>query len=622
MPSNTIETLERGTEEGQFVCVNAQDLLHGHVRISQENGGWRRPWRFSSNQVRSMGSCVAWHPGLFRQMARTTAGVTLQFETDSTEIAIELQLDAEPSGSRTVLDYVRGEDALPLDGVSVDVDGRHLPCVMPVERDAILRFALDDPDEAPLPGLVMLPGFGEKHQVRVWLPALRGCAVRRLWGNGSAIEPVGQRNQLLVIGDSIAQGFVTGDPALSWPATLAGLLGLDLVNQGLGGQVFQPGFLFGLAAHVNPSVLVIALGENYRYEPCHHRPTARDIRSYLMEVTRLWPDVPTYVCTPLWHDEETYPSHAMSCWQRVPSMIAANAAVHDQMMLVDGLRLMDHDRTLLADGYEHPNAEGATQTAYRLFARMRLEGQHDEEALRAVALHTLERAPQQVFPLVEILRRGIGRVTATEGGTVVIDVGDGRVFAYAANRLFGEAVLALQDGVSAVALSDSALERGVAKSLGLTERKPFHVLAFRRKARPKVPATKDIRPLDDTFAEVILSHLGDETSSMQNHLLSALGRGDVLGGFEGDELVGVIGVLPEGSLTAPVVFENGRQKGWIRALLVAKICQQLDLGQVPWCEIYSEDAGLLDTLKKLGFQANTANEQVFLYKQNKQEELA
>ncbi|MDO5709962.1 MAG: hypothetical protein Q4G41_07575, partial [Coriobacteriales bacterium] len=65
MPSNTIETLERGTEEGQFVCVNAQDLLHGHVRISQENGGWRRPWRFSSNQVRSMGSCVAWHPGLF-----------------------------------------------------------------------------------------------------------------------------------------------------------------------------------------------------------------------------------------------------------------------------------------------------------------------------------------------------------------------------------------------------------------------------------------------------------------------------------------------------------------------------------------------------------------------------
>ena len=353
MPADTKEALDRGVDEGQLVRVSAASLLRGCVRIADESGGWKRPWRFSADQVRTMGSCHAWHPGLFRQMARCTAGITLDFQTDSTEIALEVLLDVEPTGTKSVLDPIREEGDDPLDGVSATVDGRHLACVMPDTREAIVRFELDDPNQAPLPGLVMLPGFGDMHHVRVWLPALRGCAVRSVWGNGTAIEATQPREQLLVIGDSIAQGFVTGDPALTWPSLLSEQLGLDLVNQGLGGQIFQPGTLFGLASLVNPSVVVVALGENYRYEPCRHRPTARDIRSYLMEVTRLWPEVPTYVYTPLWHDEQAWPSHRMSCWQRVPSMIEANVAVHDQMVPVDGLRLIDHDPSVLAH-YSHP----------------------------------------------------------------------------------------------------------------------------------------------------------------------------------------------------------------------------------------------------------------------------
>lgn len=614
MPADTKEALDRGVDEGQLVRVSAASLLRGCVRIADEPGGWKRPWRFSADQVRTMGSCHAWHPGLFRQMARCTAGITLDFQTDSTEIALEVLLDVEPTGTKSVLDPIREEGDEPLDGVSATVDGRHLACVMPDAREAIVRFELDDPNQAPLPGLVMLPGFGDTHHVRVWLPALRGCAVRSVWGNGTAIEATQPREQLLVIGDSIVQGFVTGDPALAWPSLLSEQLGLDLVNQGLGGQIFQPGTLFGLASLVNPSVVVVALGENYRYEPCRHRPTARDIRTYLMEVTRLWPEVPTYVCTPLWHDEQAWPSHRMSCWQRVPSMIEANVAVHDQMVPVDGLRLIDHDPSVLADGYEHPSAEGASQVAHRLAVVMQVGADRDEATLRADALRVLAHAPVQTLPLAEALRRGIGTTLYADDRCVVLDIGNDQAFIWASDVEHGNAVAAMLVDALTVGIFEPSLTDGLERSLDLHIREPFYTAFYRRKSRVRVAASRDIRVLDESYADVVLAHYSHPQYVTPDLLLAALSRGDFFGAFEDGELVGFIGEHPEGAIGLLEVFEGHRGKGWGRALEATKINQALDRGQTPWVEVFAENEASLALQRKLNMTITAVDEQLFLCK--------
>ena len=355
----------------------AAGLLHGAVSAIERDFRWVRPLRFSDEQLRALGSCQAWHPGLFRQMARTTAGICVEFETDATEVALEVRMDGEPKGTRAVLDEVdRRSEAgpQPHDGVSADVDGHHLPCFMPAVGEELAFFTLTGFDKEDALGLLPLPGMARTRHVRIWLPCLRGCMVRDVVGNGSFVRPVARRRQLLVLGDSIAQGFVSDDPALTWPALLAGKLGLDVVNQGVGGQVFQPGSLFGLAGSIDPARIVVSFGENYRYEPCMARRVTRDVRSYLQEVARLWPQVPTQVLTPLWHDEQAWPSHHMSCFEQVPSFIAAHVAPHDNMVLVDGLELLEHDAALMADGYEHPNERGFRQIATRLNAVIRVPG--------------------------------------------------------------------------------------------------------------------------------------------------------------------------------------------------------------------------------------------------------
>lgn len=369
------ETYISEQARGLTVSVPAAGLLHGVVSVVEQDYRWVRPIRFAEGQMRALGSCQAWHPGLYRQMARTTAGVSVEFETDACRVALEVLVDAEPRGTRAVLDRIDGtdtDDPLPHDGISADVDKRHVWFGMPEAGAQLVEVQLDGEDPEDALGIQPLPGMSRTRHVRIWLPALRGCLVREVLCDGTFIRPVAKRKHLLVLGDSIVQGFVSEDPAYSWPAQLAGKLGLDLINQGINGQVFQPGSLYSLAGLIEPEHIVIAYGARYRHETCMARLVSLDIRSYLAEVSRLWPRVQTHVLTPLWQGEEHMPAHSASSYVQVPSFIATHAASHEQMVLVDGQELMDADASLIADDYAHPNADGCKQIATRLYAVMRV----------------------------------------------------------------------------------------------------------------------------------------------------------------------------------------------------------------------------------------------------------
>jgi hypothetical protein len=362
------DMVRSGQIAGLVSCA-ASDLLHGCVYRESLDDGWVRPWRLMPSQVRALGSCLAWHPGLFRQMARANSGVFLEVETDSSELALEVHLDGEPSGTRSVLAYVEAATVVALDGIACEIDGYACP---PRLDEGIVGISLDAPQGLPKKWATPpLPGFGRRHNVRIWLPCLRGCTVRKVWGDGSVLLPVAPRRQLLVLGDSIAQGFVAGNPACTWPALLAKSLGFDAINQGIGGQVFQQSSLTGLVGLADLEAIVIEFGANYRYERCFREQVIRDAKTYLDEVARLWPQAPCWVLTPLWHDEDVWPTNAKSCFSEVASIIAETTLAHPPMHLVDGMGLLDPDQSLLADGFEHPNDQGSVQIAERLAKIMR-----------------------------------------------------------------------------------------------------------------------------------------------------------------------------------------------------------------------------------------------------------
>ncbi len=327
---------------------SAHDLIQGALEFRPVGQGWFRPLRFTSAQVAALGSIAAWHPRLYREMAGCTAGIRLELETDSAHLAIEASMDPFPSGSAAMLADALDQDSslsAPYDGFSLVAGDRRLGVRVPGD-DGLVRFAV---------GAVP----GKRRRLRVWLPCLTGCRLRAVVGDGTYLEPVAPARPLLILGDSISQGFTATDPALTWPALLASGWGLGLVNQGVGGQVFQPGSVADAArALPDPALIVVEFGANYRFEPCRSGPARRDARAYLSEVSRCWPRVPTVVLTPLYHTEQRYPTHPSSCFADIPGIVREAASAHPQMRVVDGSGILPTDPELLIDGSDHPGPEG------------------------------------------------------------------------------------------------------------------------------------------------------------------------------------------------------------------------------------------------------------------------
>ena len=119
----------------QAICrTSAGSLVHGAVAARDAESGYVVPSRFTTRQVAAVSSCMSWHPGICRQMATTTAGITVEFSVRGTCAALEVAVDAEPEATARSLRLVDGAnpaDRMPHDGISVDVDGNHLPPVWP-----------------------------------------------------------------------------------------------------------------------------------------------------------------------------------------------------------------------------------------------------------------------------------------------------------------------------------------------------------------------------------------------------------------------------------------------------------------------------------------------------------
>ncbi|WP_455137796.1 SGNH/GDSL hydrolase family protein [Thermophilibacter sp.] len=381
---------------GDELTRPAAELLRGALDVAPAGDGLARPSRFTVAQLRALGSVAAWHPGLYRQMAACSAGVCVAFRTDGRAARVELAPDEPPRATRAMLADAQRHTGEPVGDVtraSAVVDGRRtgpLAAVgdgekggekggagekgapaagAPAAPDArpYVELVLEDPASLPAPGMAHLPGLGPEHEVRLYLPCLAGCAVGDVTVEGATyLEPLGPRPVLLVLGDSVAQGFTVADPALTWPALLAERLGLDLVNQGVGGQVFQPGSLPDPAAVGPVAAVVVEFADNYRFEPCAASAVRRDARAYLAGVAARWPEAPTLVVTTPPHTEAYYPTHPRSCASEVDALIAEAAARWPWMRVVDGAGLLPANKLdeLLADGSDHPGVEGS-----RLIAR-------------------------------------------------------------------------------------------------------------------------------------------------------------------------------------------------------------------------------------------------------------
>lgn len=191
--------------------------------------------------------------------------------------------------------------------------------------------------------------------------------------DGASVAPAPEpERRLLAFGDSITQGMDARHPASTYPALIARQLGMGLLNQGVGGYVFEADSLDpALAAMYKPDLITIAYGTNDwgRYETLQQfRLKCAD---YLAGVASLFEGVPIVVMTPLWRKDRTEPKK-LGAFDLIGQTIAELAAAYPAMRVLDGARLIPHLPRLFGDGL-HPTDEGFAHIAMNVIHQAELD---------------------------------------------------------------------------------------------------------------------------------------------------------------------------------------------------------------------------------------------------------
>ena len=172
--------------------------------------------------------------------------------------------------------------------------------------------------------------------------------------------------RLLCLGDSITQGTAAVQPTCSYPVLLARHWGCDLLNQGVGGHVWDPLALADPPAYA-PHRITIAYGTNDWQRGVTAAALADHVGAYLDRVRALWPGVPVAVITPLWRTGETQSQRAGTLAD-VRAVIARSAAPTGAQV-IDGAALLPAQAWWFPDGV-HPSDAGFCRLALALSAHL------------------------------------------------------------------------------------------------------------------------------------------------------------------------------------------------------------------------------------------------------------
>jgi hypothetical protein len=184
--------------------------LRGHLACEPDPAGGWRIWRHTVRQRAVLDAREVWAVRI-----RCPAGVRLALAGCGAWVELDFAVEAQARSWGAV---DGGPPGLPV--------LRHQRAAIP--RGAIWTIRFDLPEEL------------REGSLELWLPHSQAGRLLDLRAARPPVAaPVPPRRRLLALGDSITQGMVAAGPAGGYAMQLARLLDADLLNQGVGGHIFD-----------------------------------------------------------------------------------------------------------------------------------------------------------------------------------------------------------------------------------------------------------------------------------------------------------------------------------------------------------------------------------------------
>lgn len=315
-------------------------IIHNVVSYSFDEKGDLHFCRFTEQQQ----STYAQESQDWAMKTRSSASATFDFITDSDYITLKFNL--YPGSSQKY-----GSIDLYVDGVFYNSR---------VAEDLSVSLA-----GFPLPE--------GQHRVTVYFPWSAETVVSEVQlSEGAGVIPVEKNCRLMCFGDSITQGYISRFTSLSYVNQTARALNAEVVNQGIGGYVFNEATIDESIRSFAPDIITVAYGTNdySRYE------TARDYAAhtgrYIQKMGELFPDIPIVGILPIYRNDQNHNARKL---YRSYSLDEAREILRDHYLALPNGHVLEetgiaHLPQAYAADYLHPNELGFAMMAQAVIRKL------------------------------------------------------------------------------------------------------------------------------------------------------------------------------------------------------------------------------------------------------------
>ena len=307
-----------------------QNFYFGAYSFEERDDGYLQAFQYTKEQMEYFkGAFDFWYD---RCMATTAK--TIEMKTDAQKLSFEYKFLWKGS-----------EDSfeLMIDGLITKID-----YVKDVKEEGKLEWQLP---------------AGMKNLV-IYLPADATLLIRNFEIDSKAERPV-KNEKVLWLGDSITQGFGPLRSAQTYVSVANRLLNYDIINQGIGGYVYDKKSLLKMPDYT-PDKIIVALGTNQ-----YGSETMKDVEEYYETLMSVYGnEIPVLCISPLWRGDKPEDS---AIFQRFCDNVKKIAGSYKNVKVVDGFKLVPHLSEYYLDNL-HPNCLGTETYGRNLVEEIRRIG--------------------------------------------------------------------------------------------------------------------------------------------------------------------------------------------------------------------------------------------------------
>lgn len=289
-----------------------KEIYWGALRFEETEDGYLQGFQYMKDQVDYFEKVS----DFWFERCTASNAKTLEFKTTAEKFSFEYRIIWKGS-----------EDSVELyaDGLLTDI-----------------RYIKDMKEEGRLD--FVLPA-GDK-TICFYLPADATMQIRNL--EIEEYRCVTKDTKVLWLGDSITQGFGPLRSGQTYVSVANRLLHYDIINQGIGGYVYDKNVLVQMGDY-KPDKIIVAMGTNQ-----FGTESMQDIEEYYERLNVLYGDIPVLAVTPLWRGdvENGEPTLVSFC-----NKLKAICERYSNITVVDGFKLVPHLEEYFLDRL-HPNSLG------------------------------------------------------------------------------------------------------------------------------------------------------------------------------------------------------------------------------------------------------------------------